>query len=83
MTDIEKAFDTLRRAALEMGTHLLATGPHEKLQLVERALIGGGTLVLEMGAMPDMERVQLTLIEREGRRHTVCSISAKTANPTH
>lgn len=72
---MEQAFKDLHRAALKMATLLLAEADSTKLGPVEAALNGGGLLVMELGPLPDPQRVQIVLVERAGSRQTVCSIS--------
>jgi len=74
---LETAFKELHRAALAMGTLLLASGDDDKLIPVEQALQGGGKLIMEFGPLPDLQRVQIVCVEREGARHVVCGISVK------
>ena len=74
---LETAFRDLHRAALAMGTLLLAGGDDDKLIPVEAALQGGGKLIMEFGPLPDLQRVQIVCVEREGARHVVCGISVK------
>jgi len=74
--NMETAFRDLHRAALAMGTVLMADAPAEKLPAIEAALNGGARLILEIGALPDPDRVLLVLVEKEGRRHTVVGITA-------
>lgn len=72
---MEQAFKDLHRAALAMATHLMAQAEKEKLGPVEAALNGGAVMVMEIGPLPDPQRVQIVLVEREGRRQVVCNIS--------
>jgi hypothetical protein len=74
---MEQAFRDLHRAALAMATHLMATGDDDKLIDVEAGLNGGGKLIIEIGPLPDPQRVQIVLVEPEGRRQVVCGISVR------
>jgi len=75
--NLESAFKELHRAALEMGTLLMAGGDDDKLMPIEAALNGGGKLIMEFGPLPDMQRVQIVCVEREGARHVVCGLTVK------
>ncbi len=74
---MDQAFRNLHRAAIEMATHLFAGVDQDKLGPVEAAVAGGANLVIEIGPLPDPLRVQLVLVEVEGRRQVVCTVGAQ------
>ena len=42
-------------------------------------MAGGARLVMELGPLPDAQRVALVLVEVEGRRVDVCSMTSTLA----
>ena len=74
MTD---EYKNLHAAALQFATHLMAQADQSRMAPVEAALQGGAVLVMEIGPLPDLQQVSIVLVEREGRRHRVVSISAR------
>lgn len=74
---MEQAFKELHRAALGVATKLLAQADPQRLESVEAALNGGAVMVMEIGPLPDPQRVQIVLVEREGNRVPMCSISVR------
>jgi hypothetical protein len=68
-------FVELHRNALAITTKMLANLGDAQQKFVEGAVIGGGRLVMELGPLPDAQRVAIVLIEREGRRFEVCSMN--------
>lgn len=68
-------FRALALAAMRCATGMLAELRPDTLEGVEAATRAGARLVLEFGPLPGFESVQLVLLEREGRRHTVASIA--------
>jgi hypothetical protein len=74
---METEFKNLHRAVLAMATKLMASGDDDKLIDVEAGLNGGGKLIIEIGPLPDPQRVQIVLVEPEGRRQVVCGISVR------
>ncbi len=63
----------LHTAALTMGTHLMAGTPDASLAYIEQAIRAGARIVMELGPLPDMRRVDMVVVEPEGRRVTIAS----------
>ena len=63
----------LHEAALNLGTHLMAHTPDTSLAYIEQAIRAGGRIVMELGPLPDMRRVDMVMVEPEGRRVTIAS----------
>ena len=59
----EKDFKALHAAALTLSTKMIA-----KLR--------PGKIIMELGALPDCQRVDLTLVEHEGQRTVIATIGA-------
>jgi hypothetical protein len=59
-------FVELHRNALVITTQLLAHLDDTQRQFVEGAVAGGARLVMELGPLPDAQRVAVVLVEREG-----------------
>ena len=72
-------FVELHRNALVITTRLLAHLDDTQRQFVEGAVAGGARLVMELGPLPDAQRVALVLVEVEGRRVDVCSMTSTLA----
>jgi hypothetical protein len=72
-------FVELHRNALVITTQLLAHLDDTQRQFVEGAVAGGARLVMELGPLPDAQRIAIVLIEREGRRVDVCSMASTLA----
>jgi len=68
-------FEQLHHNALVITTKMMACLDDAQQKFVEGAVIGGGRLVMELGPLPDAQRVAIVLIEREGRRFEVCSMT--------
>jgi hypothetical protein len=69
----------LHRNALVITTRLLAHLDDTQRQFVEGAVAGGARLVMELGPLPDAQRIAIVLIEREGRRVEVCAMTSSPA----
>ena len=74
--DYTNDYIALHTAALTLSTKMLASLPQAEIDALERATKQGGKLVLELGPLPDCQRIELTLLEREGARHIVASLGA-------
>jgi hypothetical protein len=81
MNNKEIAAQNLHKAALEMATHLLAAGDIDTLKMIARTLSddGGkmvlGKLILEKDALPNLHRLQITLVAPDGGRQLKCNIT--------
>ena len=73
---MEKAFKDLHAAALTIGTKLMATLQQGEIEAVDKATKAGAVVMLQLGPLPDCQRVELLLREREGRTHTLASIGS-------
>jgi len=76
MTNQIEAVDykALHAAALTLSTKMLADLPQAELDALERATKQGGKLLLQLGPLPDCQRVEIVLLEREGARHIIASL---------
>lgn len=73
--NLATAYAALMRATLAISGELLDEIPPNLRPAVDGALAGGARLVLE-SELPDCGEVTLWLVEREGRRHRLHSVSA-------
>jgi len=74
-TMLNEDFAAIARAGIRISGNLLDTISVEQQHAIEGALQGGARLVLEFGPLPAFETLQLVLLEREGRRHTVATVA--------
>ncbi len=72
-------FVELHRNALVITTGMMARLDDAQRQFLEGAVAGGARLILELGPLPDCVRVAIVLIEREGRRVEVCTMTTTAA----
>jgi hypothetical protein len=75
---MEDDFRTFASAALKVNGHLAQALSPEQGHAVDLALQGGARVHLEFGPVPEFESVRLVLVEREGTRHLLASISINT-----
>lgn len=73
---MENAFKELHAAALTVSTKLLATLQQGEIDALESASKAGAILLLQLGPLPDCQRVELVLREREGATHILASIGS-------
>ncbi len=73
---MEHSFKELHRTALMIGTKLMATLQEGELEAVDKATKAGAVVLLQMGPLPDCQRIELLLREREGKTHILASIGA-------
>lgn len=69
----EQNIKDLHEAALKVGTSLIAGIPLHCVDYVEKSIRLGCRLTMELGPLPDVRRVDLVIIEPEGRRIIVAS----------
>ena len=69
-TQIENDYKNLHRAALTLGTKMLAQIDQVQLDLLEMYSKQGAKLVMEID-LPNCEKVNIVLVELEGTRHPV------------
>ncbi len=72
-------FKKLHNAALTIATKMIASLNPEETAWVEHATKHGAKILMQLGALPDCQRVELVLLEREGQRTTIASIGANHA----
>lgn len=70
---MQNELKNLHEAALQVGTHLMANTPDASLAYIEQAIKAGGRITMEIGPMPDVRRVDVVVIEPEGKRVIVAS----------
>lgn len=80
-THLSEDFRALAHAALRVGGRLMSDVTPEQEAAIERALQGGSRLVFEFGPLPAFDHAMLVLVEPEGRRHRLCTVSLA-AGPT-
>lgn len=78
MNNFEAEFKDLHRAALVLTTKMMATLDQAELDAIARTTEQGAKLTLQL-AMPDCDRLELVLVELEGKRHAVCRLSKSTS----
>jgi hypothetical protein len=74
---LEQDYKALHAAALTISTHMLAALPQAMQDELERGTRQGGLLLLQLGPLPDCQRVELVLREREGATHVIASIGVE------
>lgn len=75
-TQHESEFKALHAAALTLSTKMIASLNAEQAAWVDYATKHGAKLLMQLGALPDCQRVEIVLLEREGLRTTIASIGA-------
>lgn len=78
----DEDFRALATAAMRCATGLLATLNADALEGVEIASRSGAKLVLEFGPLPAFSAVTLLLVEPEGRRYALGSLSVAKGSPS-
>ena len=71
---LEADYKALHAAALTLSTKMLASLPQAEIDALGRATKQGGKLLLQLGPMPDCQRIEIVLLEREGARHIIASL---------
>ena len=74
--DHKNDFKKLHNAALTIATKMIASLNPEETEWLEHAVKSGGKITLELGALPDCQKVELLLREHEGQRTVLASIGA-------
>ena len=64
----------LAKSALALATYLMAALSDAQQNTVIHGLKSGASLVLEIGPFPDVNRFQLVLVEREGKRSNLAGL---------
>ena len=72
----EAEFKSLHAAALTLSTQMIAKLRPDQTAWLENAVRHGGKIIMELGALPDCQRVDLTLVEHEGQRTVIATIGA-------
>jgi hypothetical protein len=72
----EAEFKSLHAAALTLSTQMIAKLRPAQTAWLENAVRHGGKIIMELGALPDCQRVDLTLVEHEGQRTVIATIGA-------
>ncbi|WPC65675.1 hypothetical protein SBP18_14405 [Rhodoferax ferrireducens] len=72
---LEADLKALHKCALIVATKLIAELTDSQQTHLSVCVAGGGRLILELGPLPDLLLVRVVLVEREGSRQNVCSIS--------
>ena len=70
-------YKDLHAAALTLSTKMLASLQQPELDALERATKQGGIVLMQLGPLPDCQRVELVLREREGATHVIASMGAR------
>lgn len=71
---LEADYKALHAAALTLSTKMLASLPQAMRDELERGTKQGGKLLLQLGPLPDCQRIEIVLLEREGVRHIIASM---------
>ena len=74
--DHKNDFKKLHNAALTIATKMIASLNPEETKWLEHAVKSGGKILMQLGALPDSQRVELVLLEHEGQRTTIACIGA-------
>ena len=74
MNDHTEAFKTLHASALKLGTFMLAEMSQDQRDYIEKATKSGAKLLIELGPLPDCAKVEIVMLEREGKRLTICGM---------
>jgi len=75
-SEFETDFQALHAAALTLATKMIATLQDGEIVALEKATKSGAIILLRLGPMPNCERVELLLREREGAQHVLAAIGA-------
>ena len=81
MTDqtlLTEDFRNLAHAALRVGGRLMDNLSAEQQATLDRALQAGSRMLFEFGPLPMFDHATLVLVEPEGRRHRLCTVSLAT-----
>jgi len=70
----ESEYKALHAAALTLSSRMLGELPQAEIDAIERATKQGAMLLVTLGPLPDCQRVELVLREREGAQHVIASI---------
>lgn len=73
-SEFQDNFKTLHAAALTLSTQMLAAMPQVEIDAMARAVKHGARILMQLGPLPDCGLVELTLLEREGKRHCLCKL---------
>ena len=74
---IETDFRAFAISALKASGTMLDSLAPDAQQGIDIALHGGAHLELAFGPLPGFRELALVLVEREGRRHTVCTAQVR------
>lgn len=80
MNDFSDNFKSLHDAALRLSTKMLAALQPAELEALDKATKAGAIVLMTLGPLPDCQRVELMLREREGAMHTLAAIGANHAD---
>jgi len=70
----ESDYKNLHAAAMTLSSRMLGELPQAEIDAIERATKQGAMLLVTLGPLPDCQRVELVLREREGAQHVIASI---------
>ena len=68
-------FAAFAKASLKIMGHLVDTIPESGQPVIDAALRGGAKMHIQFGPVPAFDRVELVMVEREGTRHVLTSLS--------
>jgi len=66
----------LHTAAIKLSTKMIAALQHGEVEALEKATKCGAIVLLQLGPLPDCQRVEILMQEREGTRHVLAAIGA-------
>ena len=72
---VAEEFRAFALAGLQIGASMMRTLTDEQQHAVDGAIQAGARLSLEFGPLPAFNQLQLVLIEREGARHALATVS--------
>jgi len=67
----------LHTAAIRLSTKMIAALQDGEIESIENATKSGAIVLLQLGPLPDCQRVEIVLQEREGARHVLAAIGAR------
>ena len=79
-SDFEQDFKALHDAALRLSTKMAAAMQPAELEALDKATKQGAIVLMTLGPLPDCQRVELMLREREGTTHVLAAIGANHAD---
>ena len=80
MNDFSDDYKALHDAAIRLSTKMLAGLQPAELEALDKATKAGAIVLMTLGPLPDCQRVELMLREREGATHVLAAIGANHAD---